>query len=304
MLIPWHEILCRIGFREDDEIQISNYYFIPTDPHTTKQQMTRSNLPVIKTKEIILALRSQPPQKKATQHVDNIKHEKKTMKNVGIYLTFDDGKCLEAFEFYRQVFGGEFGWKGLYGDSPLAKETPKSEHHHIMHISLTIANHKFDLMGSDRSSVMSQGKTVVGTNVQISLTPDTKEEADELFAKLSGCGEESEGDGGGVVEMPMEDQFWGSYFGCCKDKYGTRWMIDCPSGTGDALIQSELKLVTKQLREAAGIATKQAALLEKLLVEKEEGEDENAPATKHKAASSTTTTSVEEGQPQAKKFKV
>jgi PhnB protein len=28
--------------------------------------------------------------------------------------------------------------------------------------------------------------------------------------------------------MPMEDQFWGDYFGACKDKYGIGWMINCP----------------------------------------------------------------------------
>jgi len=40
---------------------------------------------------------------------------------------------------------------------------------------------------------------------------------DRLFAGLSQ---------GGEIEMPMEDQFWGDYFGSFKDKYGVCWMIN------------------------------------------------------------------------------
>ncbi|MXW68755.1 MAG: VOC family protein, partial [Acidimicrobiia bacterium] len=36
------------------------------------------------------------------------------------------------------------------------------------------------------------------------------------FAKLS--------DGGSEL-MPLQDQFWGSYFGRLTDKYGIGWMI-------------------------------------------------------------------------------
>ena len=31
---------------------------------------------------------------------------------------------------------------------------------------------------------------------------------------------------GGNVEMPIEDQFWGDYFGCFQDKYGVHWMVN------------------------------------------------------------------------------
>jgi PhnB protein len=49
--------------------------------------------------------------------------------------------------------------------------------------------------------------------------PKDKAESDRLFAALSA---------GGEVTMPMEDQFWGDYFGACIDKYGNRRMINCP----------------------------------------------------------------------------
>jgi PhnB protein len=60
---------------------------------------------------------------------------------------------------------------------------------------------------------------IVGNNVEICIMPKDKAESDRLFAALSA---------GGEVAMPMEDQFWGDYFGACVDKYGNRWMINCP----------------------------------------------------------------------------
>jgi len=33
------------------------------------------------------------------------------------------------------------------------------------------------------------------------------------------------------VEMPMEEMFWGDYFGSFEDKFGVRWMINFPIGT-------------------------------------------------------------------------
>jgi PhnB protein len=41
-------------------------------------------------------------------------------------------------------------------------------------------------------------------------------EADNLFAKLSKDGK---------IEMPMQDMFWGDYFGSFTDKYGIQWML-------------------------------------------------------------------------------
>jgi PhnB protein len=32
---------------------------------------------------------------------------------------------------------------------------------------------------------------------------------------------------GGLVEMPLQDMFWGAYFGSLTDNYGIRWMVNC-----------------------------------------------------------------------------
>ena len=84
----------------------------------------------------------------------------------------------------------------------------------IMHVSLPIGEHTV-LMGSDTGGDWA-AKTVVGNNITISITADTKEQADDFFSQLS--------DGGAVI-MPMNQTFWESYFGMCTDKFAINWMI-------------------------------------------------------------------------------
>lgn len=84
-----------------------------------------------------------------------------------------------------------------------------------MHISLPIGDHVI-LMASDTLPSLGH-KLTEGNNFSISLHPGSREEADRLFQGLSE---------GGEVDMPMEDQFWGDYFGSFKDKFGIHWMIN------------------------------------------------------------------------------
>jgi PhnB protein len=93
-------------------------------------------------------------------------------------------------------------------------EASEDDKNLIMHVSLPIG--KDVLMGSDAPTNMkSQFKS--GNNNYICISPDSKEEADRLFKELSVDGE---------IEMPMEEMFWGDYFGSFKDKYGVCWMIN------------------------------------------------------------------------------
>ncbi len=50
-----------------------------------------------------------------------------------------------------------------------------------------------------------------------SVFPDSREDAEKIFKGLSE---------GGNIEMPLEDQFWGDYFGSFQDKYGVYWMVN------------------------------------------------------------------------------
>ena len=140
------------------------------------------------------------------------------MASVSTYLNFN-GDTEAAFEFYKSVFGTEYIGDGMMrmGDVPPSEDMPEvseDEKKLIMHVSLPIlADHL--LMGSDVPSQW--GKTTMGTNVYISLHPDTREEADKLFAALSE---------GGEVEEAMAEQFWGDYWGAFKDKFGVQWMVN------------------------------------------------------------------------------
>lgn len=133
---------------------------------------------------------------------------------VHVYLNFD-GNAEEAFNFYKSVFGGEFIANMKMGEAPGSEKMDKSEQNRTMHISLPLGEHAV-LMASD--IVPSAGHVLKqGNNNYISIHPDSREEADRLFNGLSK---------GGTVEMPMEDQFWGDYFGSFIDKYGIHWMIN------------------------------------------------------------------------------
>jgi PhnB protein len=134
------------------------------------------------------------------------------MTKLNPYLNFD-GTCEEAFNFYKTVFGGEFTYFSKMGEIE-GMEASEDDKNLIMHVSLPIG--KDVLMGSDApTSMKSQFKS--GNNNYICISPDSKEEADRLFKELSVDGE---------IEMPMEDMFWGDYFGSFKDKYGVCWMIN------------------------------------------------------------------------------
>ncbi len=128
------------------------------------------------------------------------------------YLTFE-GDCREAFEFYRGIFGGEFLSVLRFADGPPDLNIPEDERERIMHMSLPIGGSV--LMGSDASRAFGPPPKM-GDNFALSVSADSREQCDDLFAKLSA---------GGSGHFPMQDQFWGAYFGSFTDKFGVRWMI-------------------------------------------------------------------------------
>ncbi len=139
------------------------------------------------------------------------------MARVSTYLNFARS-TEQAFEFYRSVFGGEFvGGIKRYGDMPPSPDhpLPEGDGNLVLHVELPILG-GFSLMGSDAPESMGHN-VKAGNNVYINLEPDTREEADRLFQALSA---------GGAVEMPIQDMFWGAYFGSLIDKFGMKWMVN------------------------------------------------------------------------------
>jgi PhnB protein len=48
------------------------------------------------------------------------------MTTINIYLTFD-GRCEEAFNYYKSIFGGEFAHIGRFGEMPPQEGMPISD---------------------------------------------------------------------------------------------------------------------------------------------------------------------------------
>lgn len=135
------------------------------------------------------------------------------MKAITIYLNFN-GNTEEAFNFYKDVFGGEFTLLDRFEITPGSEKMSSEDRKLILHVTLDIGN-GVELMGSDVPSF--REKVVPGSNAHYAIFVDSAEEADRIFARLSV---------GGKVTLPMADMFWGSYYGTVTDKFGINWMVD------------------------------------------------------------------------------
>ncbi len=132
---------------------------------------------------------------------------------INAYLNFN-GNTEEAFNFYKSVFGGEFSALQRFKDTPEADKLSPGDREKIMHIALPIGNNV--LMATDAMESMGQ-KLKAGNNFSLSIEAQSKEEADKLFSGLSA---------GGTVTMPLQDAFWGAYFGMLEDRFGIQWMVN------------------------------------------------------------------------------
>jgi len=140
------------------------------------------------------------------------------MARVSTYLNFPR-TTEEAFLFYRSVFGTAFSMPVVrFKDGPPNPACPldEADANLVLHVELPILGGHV-LMGTDAPESM--GFTLVaGNNAHLNLEPDTRAEADRLFAALSA---------GGQVQMPLQDMFWGAYFGSFRDRFGVQWMVNC-----------------------------------------------------------------------------
>ena len=139
------------------------------------------------------------------------------MTKVNVYLLFD-GNCEEAFVFYKSAFNTEFSMVSRFKDIPQQEGRQAFQDQDagkILHVSLPIGDSQ--LMGSDGGSDWSKYHKQ-GNNFSVSVSVEERGEADRLFSILSD---------GGQVDMPMQDTFWGEYFGMLTDKFGVKWMLGC-----------------------------------------------------------------------------
>lgn len=132
------------------------------------------------------------------------------MTKISPFIKFNDGKCREAMTFYKDIIGGELEFMTVAG-TPMEKDLPGKQDL-IMHSTLKMGD--WYVIGSD----MMMDKAVMGDGVGLCFECDTEEELRNVFNKLTE---------GGKVFMPVEEQFWGAWFGVVTDKYGVEWMLNC-----------------------------------------------------------------------------
>jgi PhnB protein len=88
-----------------------------------------------------------------------------------------------------------------------------------MHTALPIGGSSI-LTGSDVPEILGQVNENENRS-KITITAESKEEADALFKGLSA---------GGTIEMEITNTPWCSYFGAFRDKFGIEWMIEFSVG--------------------------------------------------------------------------
>lgn len=123
------------------------------------------------------------------------------------YLRFN-GNAKEAFEFYKSCLGGDITIQNV-GDSPMAQYMPDKKDN-VFHAQLKKGD--LVLLGSD---MVGEDGLKYGNNMVVTLECSSKNEAKDLFIKLSV---------GGKVGHELTDQPWGM-IGDLKDKFMVDWFV-------------------------------------------------------------------------------
>jgi len=126
---------------------------------------------------------------------------------VHTYLNFN-GNCAEAFRYYEQHLGGTPGMMMKHGDNPDPRRLGPEMKDQVLHAQMTIAN--AELMGAD---VPNAEPT---RSAYLSISADSDADAERMFHALSD---------GGEVFMPMQETFFATRFGMCRDRFGVGWML-------------------------------------------------------------------------------
>ncbi|HEY1040114.1 MAG TPA: VOC family protein [Bacteroidia bacterium] len=117
------------------------------------------------------------------------------------YLNFN-GNAREAMTFYKECLGGELTIMDFDNGTP-----------GVMHANL----YSGDIVIFASDCPPGTPAITFGTSVSLSINCMSREQVDKFFNALSK---------GGNIIMPLEDTFWGAYFGMLTDKFGIHWMFN------------------------------------------------------------------------------
>lgn len=123
------------------------------------------------------------------------------------YLNFH-GKCMEAMNFYKDIFGGELSMQKA-GDSPAKDQMAEKFHDQVLHSHLK--GGAIELMGTDMAPV----KPLEGNTAYLAVICTDEAETRHFFEKLSENAK---------IEQPLQKAFFG-WFGSLEDQFGKHWMF-------------------------------------------------------------------------------
>ena len=122
------------------------------------------------------------------------------------------GRCEEALNFYKSVFGGTFEiMRNSDAPADMQQMMEGADGNRVMHASFTAPGVEF--FASDGRET----KNVDPDEGNIAIALDT--DANEGARICKALGE------GGKVQMEFSDAFWGGKFGNVVDRFGTEWMV-------------------------------------------------------------------------------
>jgi PhnB protein len=125
------------------------------------------------------------------------------------YLSFD-GNAKQALEFYKEVLDAEIIGVQTFGEADYP--TPPEANDRVMHAQLKRGD--ISIMFSDTFP----GQTVmVGTNISLTLEPESDEEIQSLYTALSKNGKPL---------MELQDTFWGAKYARVQDQFGVIWELN------------------------------------------------------------------------------
>lgn len=133
---------------------------------------------------------------------------------LGVFLSFN-GQAEEAFRFYADLFQTEIKGVARASDMMDPANLPAEKRNKIAWIALDIEN--LTLNGED---VGVFNDLSIPRNHQpnqwLVLSPDSREEAAELFTKLAE---------GGQILYPLEEQPFAEFYGRVIDHFGIGWDV-------------------------------------------------------------------------------